>query len=132
MKINISFMIISKNDKKNPLISCIKDEGDKYFLPTFEFTLNDYPDIFNFARKKFKEITNLNAIDINGVGWVYLHMCGSLIKNNELHIIYGCIIPETFGLKNGTWLNVIDVLEKNIIDEKYLKDLVYCFNSISR
>ena len=128
----ICFMLISKKDKKTPLISCIKDENEKYFLPTFDFTENDYPDLFSFTRNKFKEITKLNAIDLNGVGWVYLHMCGSLVKDNELHIVYGCIIPETFGLKNNEWISIIDILEKNLIEEQYLKQLVYCFNAISR
>ena len=128
----ICFMLISKKDKKTPLISCIKDENEKYFLPTFDFTENDYPDLFSFTRNKFKEITKLNAIDLNGVGWVYLHMCGSLVKDNELHIIYGAMIPETLNIKNTEWISIFEIMEKDFINHEIFSQLIYCFNSMSR
>ena len=131
MKINVSFIVISKKQKSQPLLACIND-GDKKFIPHFEFTQSDYPNIFEFARSKFKEISGLNAIDISGKGWVYLHVCGTIVKDNELYIVYGAIIPETMNVKNTEWISIFDLMQKDLIEHDLMSQLAYCFNSISR
>lgn len=132
MKINISFLIISKKDKKTPMVACVKEEGKDLFLPSFVFSENDYPNLFEFARSKFKEISGLNAIDITGKGWVYLHSTGSIVKDNELYIVYGAMIPETLSIANTEWTNIFEIMEKDLINHDTFSQLIYCFNSISR
>lgn len=132
MKINVSFLIVTKKDKKTPMLACIKESENLFFVPTFEFTNEDYPDLFGFVRKKFKEISGLNAIDITGKGWSYLHMAGSFIKNDILHIVYGTLIPETIKIDNSEWINLFEILEKDLVDNNIIQELLYCFNDISR
>lgn len=132
MKINVSFLVISKKDKKTPMLACIKEEGKELFIPSFVFSESDYPDIFEFARNKFKEISGLNAIDITGKGWVYLHSTGSIVKDNELHIVYGSMIPETLNIKNCEWISIFEIMQKDFISHEVFSQLIYCFNSISR
>ena len=131
MKINICFLIISKKDKSTPLLACI-NENDKKFVPNYSFEESDYPDLFQFARNKFKDLSGLNAIDITGKGWVYLHICGSLVKNNELYIVYGVFIPETMVIKDTEWVSIFDLMQNDMMDVDVLPQLAYCFNAISR
>ena len=131
MKINIAFLIISKKEKNVPYLACIND-GNKKFIPNFEFTNDSYPDLFEYARNRFKDITQLNAINLDGIGWSYLHMCGTLVKNNELYITYGTMIPNTLNVKDCEWINIIEAMEKDFFEENVFKQLTYCFNDISR
>jgi len=128
MKINVSFIIICNRDKKNSSISF----SENNFIPTFEFTLNDYPDIFNFSREKFKEISNLKAFDIDGSGWVQLQPCGSIVKDNILHIVYGTLIPDSIQIKNCEWKSILDIMKNDSLNENITKQLLYCFNLILR
>lgn len=129
MNLNISFLICTNENDKEPYIYFKKNDNQKYELPTFEMPDYEY-DVDKFVNSKFKEITGVEAVNKYGFGWINLFISGTIVFNKKYSYVYICKIPNLIKIECFEKIKMSNLLATNLFEKDYINQVVKCFNSL--